>query len=218
MTSRISPPRATHDADRTDDRWVSWRQFFQPEPGFAPAHRHLLPTAFPASFKFRTSPARNHGFAFAVMTPSSHREGGGHGDIKRPIQGHTASVFCPKHLLCPSGEFWYSQQILHSRQLDILSCESTLRRGKLVCGHIRFHFMAWSWTSPPFINYCHTETCSGMKVLAWCTVAPSTLGRLQPQWICQSLRRRACPTIQSSVIFVSMPPTVTKFIELLCVR
>lgn len=158
MTSKISPPRATHD-----DRWMSLCQFFQPEPRFAPAHRHLLPTAFPVSFKFRTNPSQNHRFAFAVMIPSFHREGGRHGDIKWPTRGHTASVFCPKYLLCPDCEFWYTQQILHSRQLDILSCELNPRRGKLVFGHIRFHFMAWSRTGPPFINYYHTETVQEQK-------------------------------------------------------
>lgn len=62
----MSPPRATHDADCTDDSSSSLN--------LAPAYPYLLPSAFPVGFKLRTNPSQNHRVSFTVMT-SLCREG-----------------------------------------------------------------------------------------------------------------------------------------------
>ena len=176
----MSPPRATHDADCTDDRWTPRCQFFKLESGLAPAYQHLLPSAIPVGFKVRTNPSQSHRISFTV-TNSLCREG----DKKWPIRGHTASV--PSEVPSLWIPIFSAPALLQAARRSV--CGDNLRWGKLAFGHVRFHSLQPSW---PSVYQLLSHRSMFRKDSPPKYFAPKALlGRPHPWWVCHSPRCQA---------------------------
>lgn len=118
-------------------------------------------------FQNETNPSQNHTVSFTVMTPLVHREV----DIQWPIQGHTASVFCPKCL-------WILMFLAPPSFQEAGNSVWWGESKKGVSWHLgTLAFISWPGASPTLFyrSLLHTNT-----------IAPNAPGRPQPQWICHS--------------------------------